>query len=133
MLVEYQPNHQTRRITVVCGATLTVVDLLEVVDRQARDGLWQYDVLYDERHTSTRLSADDFRTVVARVALHTAKLGPRGRVAIVSRSPGEYGLARMYSTLAEGVRLDSDVFRELERADAWLSVRRGAPEAEEGA
>jgi ribosomal protein L35AE/L33A len=123
MIIEYRRDHEARRITVVSGPTLNVVDLLEVVNRQAAESLWHYDVLYDERQTSTLLSGDDFRVVVAQVDLLTRTHGRRGRVAIVSRSVGEYGLARMYSILAETVELDSDVFHDLESAQAWLENR----------
>ena len=124
MIVEYRTNPDRQRITVVVGEVLNGADLLEVIERQASDGTWHYDVLYDERRTVTQLSSNDLRGVIARIAVLTHLHGRRGRVAIVSRSPGEIGLARLYGAWAEQVRLDADAFDDVASAEAWLAGPR---------
>jgi hypothetical protein len=60
------------------------------------------------------------RQLVLRAAdlLRVVKLGP---TAIVTTDDVVYGMARMYSVLAEGLGVRTDVFRDLESAARWLN------------
>jgi hypothetical protein len=50
--------------------------------------------------------------------LRLVELGP---TAIVTTDDVLYGMARMYSILAEGVGAASEVFRDVESATRWLN------------
>jgi hypothetical protein len=100
-------------------------DLTTVIDRQATDGTWRYALLYDERTVTAALSVSATRDLVALVAQLTRAHGPRGPVAIVCRAVDQFGMARMYSTLAENhAGLDSNVFYDVAAAEQWLDERR---------
>jgi hypothetical protein len=75
--------------------------------------------LIDARGATTDLTTADVRRLVQRAAtmLRTVELGP---TAIVTANDVVYGMARMYSILAEGVGVNVEVFREIHAATAWL-------------
>jgi hypothetical protein len=100
-------------------------DLTRVVVRQATEGTWPYALLYDERLVTAALSVSATRELVTLVAELTRAHGQRGPVAIVCRTVDQFGMARMYSTLAENhADLHSNVFYSLAVADQWLDERR---------
>jgi hypothetical protein len=65
------------------------------------------------------LTEGQIRRLVERAAntLRTVDLGP---TAIVTQNDTLYGLARMYSVLAEGVGAPADVFHDVASATRWL-------------
>jgi hypothetical protein len=118
----YVRNDARRRITVTIVGPMRLEDLTAVIERQAAEDTWRYAMLYDERAVTEALSVDATRRLVALVAQLTLAHGARGPVAIVCRAADQFGMARMYSTLAENrANLDSNVFYELAAAAAWLS------------
>lgn len=76
--------------------------------------------LIDARDATTDLMPAQVRQLVMRAAamLRVVKLGP---TAIVTTDDVVYGMARMYSILAEGVGARAEVFRDLESAIRWLN------------
>lgn len=123
----YARNEARRRITVTIVGPMRLEDLTAVIERQVAEDTWQYAMLYDERAVTEALSVDAIRRLVTLVAQLTLVHGSRGPVAIVCRSVDQFGMARMYSTLAENrANLDSNVFYELAAAAAWLSERAEA-------
>ena len=85
------------------------------------------DALRRTRAVTAPLPVDATRRLVTRVAQLTIARGERGPVAIVCRSIEEFGMARMYSLLAESrANLDSNVFFELADAAVWLRDRMEA-------
>jgi hypothetical protein len=123
----YERNEARRRITVTMVGPIRLEDLTAVIERQAAEDTWRYAMLYDGRAVTAPLSVDATRRLVTLVAQLTLAHGERGPVAIVCRSVEQFGMARMYSLLAEGrANLDSNVFYELAAAAAWISDRMEA-------
>ena len=75
--------------------------------------------LIDARGATTDLTAEQVRRLVRRAAdmLRVADLGP---TAIVTTNDVVYGMARMYSILAEGVGANAEAFRDMDSATRWL-------------
>jgi hypothetical protein len=115
-----QIDHERRRVTVVLGATLEADEVRQLITKQAEMGIWHYDVLCDERAMTTVLSGDAVRNLVAHVESLSRKYGAHGRMAIVPGDDPQYGMARMYSLLAENAHVDCRVFRTIASAEAWL-------------
>jgi hypothetical protein len=125
--ITYARDDVRRRITVTIIGPVRLQDLIAAIERQAAEGTWRYAMLYDERAATAALSVDAIRTLVTLVAQLTLAHGSRGPVAIVCRSVDQFGMARMYSTLAANrANLDSNVFYELAAAAAWLRDRAEA-------
>lgn len=122
--ITYTRNTARRRITVTIVGPIRLEDLTAVIERQAAEDTWRYAMLYDVRAVTAPLSVDATRRLVTLVARLTLAHGERGPVAIVCRAVDQFGMARMYSMLAENrANLDSNVFYELAAAAAWLSER----------
>jgi hypothetical protein len=119
----YAPDHRRRRIVVTIIGPARLEDLKAVIERQVADGLWAYAVLYDERAVTATLSVGATRSLVEAVADLTRAHGARGPVAIVCRTAEHFGMARMYSILAENAELESNVFHDLAAAEQWLDER----------
>jgi hypothetical protein len=106
-VVRYERDDARGRITITLSGSVTVEDLLAIVDRQAADQPWHYSLCYDAR----RITKDAASTVkeVRRVLRHVVETsaihGARGPVAIVTDSPADFAIVRMYSALgADRVR-----------------------------
>lgn len=113
------------RVTVTIIGPVRLEDLVAVIERQAAEGAWQHAMLYDERAVTEALSVAAIRALVKLVAQLTRAYGARGPVAIVCRAADQFGMARIYSTLAEHhAGLDSNVFYDLPAAAQWLDERR---------
>jgi hypothetical protein len=124
MPTSYQRDDARRRIDVTVEGDVSAREALDIVSRQLADGAWSYSILYDARNDTSQPSTADVRAMVEYVGRCIAQYGPRGPVAIVTRAPSNYGMARMYSTLGEPVKLTVEVFREIEEAEAWLVSQR---------
>jgi hypothetical protein len=99
---------------------VTTEDVLDAVDRQAEEGTWSYSVLYDARAGKNAPTPEDLRRVVMRVGMLTARHGPRGPVAFVTKSPHMLRMARAYSNLGQLTALEVEVFARVEDAEQWL-------------
>ena len=120
----YSRDDAGRRITVTITGPATLDDMMRIVERQAAEGTWGYAMLYDQRTTATSASAGALRAFLAGVDRLTQAHGPRGPVAMVCLTDEQFGMGRMYSTLGEHQGLDSEVFRDLAAAEAWLDARQ---------
>lgn len=126
--ITYARDDVRHRITVMIIGPAHLEGLTGVIERQAAEGTWGYALLYDERAVTEALSVDDTRTLVTLVSQLTLVHGPRGPVAIVCRTVDQFGMARMYSILAESrANLNSNVFYELAAAASWLDESADAP------
>ncbi|HKW90259.1 MAG TPA: methyltransferase domain-containing protein [Methylomirabilota bacterium] len=83
-------------------------------------GLARIPQLIDARHAEHDLSADDMRRLAGLVGDLHAPAGVSRRTALVVTALVDYGMARMYGTLAQKVQPDFAVFRDLGEAEAWL-------------
>jgi hypothetical protein len=126
MIARYVRDDARRQITVTTASVIEGTDLWEVVERQASEGTWAYKLLYDERDSTMALTPADFRKLLNYIEELTGVHGARGRVAIVARV-NELELLGMYSQLAESVRMTSQVFLDIDVAQAWLDGRPEGP------
>jgi hypothetical protein len=123
--VTYLRDDIRQRITVTITGPARLDDLTTVIERQAAEDAWRYALLYDERAVTAALSVSETRELVTLVTQLTRAYGERGPVAIVCKAADQFGMARMYSTLAENhADLDSNVFYDLAAAEQWLAERQ---------
>ncbi len=119
MPLEYEIDRERRRVTIVWHPPVDAAQVVDVVERQAEDGAWNFGVLHDTRANSTNTGASTgpVQTAVERLTrLH----GPRGPVAIIAQ-PHTVGIAQAYAI--RGARTaagDIQVFWDREEAEAWL-------------
>jgi hypothetical protein len=117
----YEIDTQRRVIITRAVGVLTADDIRETrVLLLADPG---FDAGYDQRidlrrMTDTALDLVDLMTIAGNSVFR-----PGVRRAIVSNSPLQYGIARMFETLSEKHGQDVKVFRDLTEADAWLDAR----------
>lgn len=126
MQVMYARDDAKRRITVTTSGPVTLPDILANVDRQLREGTWAYAVLYDTGDAGTLPAKDEIERLIGRVREVAARIGRRGAVAIVSRNPQAFEIAREYAVVERDVGAVG-FFRELEAAERWLDGQQGTP------
>jgi hypothetical protein len=85
--------------------------------RKDMDTLWDFRAV-EEIHT---LQPSDMHAIAREVTDRAEKRGA-GRVALVMAREVDFGLARMYELMSDGlVPLSIRVFRDLGEAEAWLT------------
>ena len=124
MSITHERDDARRRINVKLAGTVTVEDLLAIVDRQAAEQTWHYSLCYDARRITkdAASTADEVRRVLRHVVETTAKHGARGPVAIVTDNPADFAMVRMYSWLGAEQRLTVEVSRDPNDALRWLDT-----------
>ena len=120
MPLHYERDDTRERILILTTGHVTTEDVLGAVERQADEGTWSYSVLYDVRAGKNIPTPEDLRRVVMRIGMLTARHGPRGPVAMVTKSAQMSRMARAYSNLAELTALHVEVFTRVEDAEEWL-------------
>jgi hypothetical protein len=118
--LHYERDDARQRISILTTGHVTTEEVLAAVDRQAEEGTWSYSVLYDVRAGKNTPTPEDLRRVVMRVGILTARHGPRGPVALVTKTPHMSRMARAYSNLGALTALDVKVFTRIEDAEQWL-------------
>jgi hypothetical protein len=118
-MVTYARDDERRRIRVAVADSVTLPELIAIVDRQASEGTWTYGILYDVRSLADPPSLDDMQAMLAHVRQLANEHGPRGPVAIAARSADTVGTALMYAHRA-GNDLRLEVFWDTEDAERWL-------------
>jgi hypothetical protein len=98
---------------------VTFDDINAHLDLEQRNRDLNRSELIDARGATTDITSEQIRRLVRRAAdmLRVVDLGP---TAIVTTDDVVYGMARMYSILAEGVGATAEVFRDMESATRWL-------------
>ena len=99
---------------------VTLTEALAIIDRQAAEDAWSYDVLYDTRASADAPAPADVHQLLLRVGQLTAKHGPRGRVAFVVCDPGLSKMGRRYASLGDLTALDVRLFATVAEAERWL-------------
>jgi hypothetical protein len=120
MVAEYKRDDLRQRVLVTVRGPITFEDIVAVVRRQAAEGTWSYTMLYDEREATSTLTKDETRRLLAVIDTLRVEHGRRGRVALVFNTDATYGIGRMFSTLGDIMGMDTAVFRDVARAEAWL-------------
>jgi len=108
------------RVRVTVRGALTLTDMCARMDRQAAAGQWRYGVLNDLREVTTLPETSDFRRLLAHARALSAVHGPGGPIAVVTTNDALYGMARVFSTLAQATALTVGVFRTIEEAEGWV-------------
>ena len=120
MALTYQLDGATRRIIIIVTGSLSVADILGVVDRQVDDGIWDYACLYDRRGMTTGPSIADIAPMARYIRQLETVHGPRGPVAVVGDHTGS---VEVYSRLSKHVGLPFEVFVNMSDAERWLADR----------
>jgi hypothetical protein len=122
MPITYERDDERRRVIVTATGSVDLDEVLAVIDRQAREGTWQYGMLYDSRRASTVGSPADVRVGLKHVHTVSQTYGQRGPVAFVTTTPAAYAMVRLYSTLAGARHQAVEAFRDIGDAERWLAV-----------
>jgi hypothetical protein len=101
---------------------VTFADICEHLDAESRDHGIDLPELFDARPARTNVTAEEIRQLVRRVHDMVQKQ-PFGPTAIVTTDDVAFGMARMFSILVESAGVAVEVFRDLERALAWLDEK----------
>jgi hypothetical protein len=118
MLVLYARDDANRRITITTSGPVTLTEILANIDRQVSEHTWSYAVLYDTGEAAIP-TTEDVDHVIGRVRAMAARFGRRGPVAIVTRNPQAFEIAREYAVVERDVGAVG-FFRDLESAERWL-------------
>jgi hypothetical protein len=126
MPISYARDDARRRIIAVSSGTVTMHDVLAIIDRQAADGVWDHGVLYDARYSDGLPQVSEMQQTMDHI-LQVGAGRPRGPVAIVTFDDRLFRLARVYSLGGkfEPVSTDVSVFRDVETAEEWLDLKLG--------
>jgi hypothetical protein len=95
-------------------------EVAAVIKRQAAEGTWSYTMLYDERKATSTLTPEETRLLLELIASLRAVHGRRGRVALLFDADAAHGTGRVFSASGDIMGLDTAVFRDPARAEAWL-------------
>jgi len=119
MPIRYSVDRIHRRLVTQANGLVTFQDINAHLDYEQRNRDLDRPELFDARGATTDLTADQVRRLAQRAAdmLRIVDLGP---TAIVTTDDVVYGMARMYSVLAEGAGAAAEVFRDMESATRWL-------------
>jgi hypothetical protein len=124
MQVMYSRDDEARRITVTTSGPVTLADILSNIDRQVREHAWTYATLYDTGDAESLPTTEEIDYVIGRVRAVAAQLGRRGALAIVTRNPGAFEIAREYAIVEHDVGAVG-FFRDLGAAERWLDRQGG--------
>lgn len=108
-----------RRLRWVAIGHVSLADVLEAMARQVAENTWTYALLYDARQRTGSLTVDELNQINAALILYWARLGPRGRAAIVVE-PGDFGKSRVYSMIGDRLEGENEVFDDVATAELWL-------------
>jgi hypothetical protein len=113
-----------RMVTHVDGI-VTFHDITCHLEQEQRDHGLDLPELFDARYARIDLTARQVRQLVYRVA-QMARTTPFGQTAIVTTDNTTYGLARMFSMLADSIGISVEVFRDVDAAERWLAESRSS-------
>jgi hypothetical protein len=119
MPIHYVIDRAHGRMMTRAGGVVTFHDLNAHLDVEQRNRDLHRPELIDASGATTDLTPEQVRRLVRRAAdmLRDVQLGP---TAIVTTDDVAFGMARMYSILAEGVGVNAEVFRDVNAATHWL-------------
>jgi hypothetical protein len=122
--IDYRRDDARRRIIVAISGPALYDEIAYIVERQAAEGTWSYTMLYDERDATSTLTRAETGRLLVLIGQLRAVHGRRGRVALVFDADARHGPGRAFSTLGDIMGLDTAVFNDPARAEAWLDVGR---------
>jgi hypothetical protein len=119
MPITYVIDRFRQRMFTHASGLVTFRDVNCHLDHEERDRGLDLPELVDARGARTDLNSEQVRRLVQR-AVRLMRTMPLGRTAIVADDDTLFGMARMYSILAEHDGIFVDVFRDIESAEQWL-------------
>jgi hypothetical protein len=120
MPIRYSTDPVNRRLVTRADGVVTFAEIDAHLDIEQRNRDLDRPELIDARGATTDLTTQQVRQLV-QPAANMLRLVELGATAIVTTDDVLYGMARMYSILAEGVGATSQVFRDVESATRWLN------------
>jgi hypothetical protein len=121
---DYVRDDGRRRIRITANQPLQGDDLIAIVERQVREDAWTYGILYDLRAVSGATPKGDVRAVADHVLALVTVHGPRGAVALVTRTIDMVGTGQMYAFLGARAGIKVEVFWDLIEAERWLDEQQ---------
>jgi hypothetical protein len=127
MPIRYSVDRLRGRLSTHADGLVTFGDINAHLDLETRDRNLDRPELVDARSATTDLTTPQIRQLVQRATnmLRVVDLGP---TAIVTNNDVVFGMAWLYSLLAESAGVDAEVFRDLESATRWLDQIAAAVE-----
>jgi hypothetical protein len=119
MPIHYAMDPLHRRLLTRADGVVTFRDINAHLDVEQQNRDLEVPELVDARGATTDLTVEQVRHLVRRAA-EMVSLFDLGPTAIVTTNDVVYGMARMYSVLAEGQGAVADVFYDIESATQWL-------------
>jgi len=119
MSITYSVDPGSGHLLTRADGVVTFQDIDAHLDVEQRNRDLHRPELIDARDATTNVTALQVRLLIKRAAsmLRVVDLGP---TAIVTTNDVVYGMARMYSILAEGAGVHAEVFRDMRSANSWL-------------
>jgi hypothetical protein len=120
MPIRYHVDRLHRRLLTHADGVVTFHDINAHLDLEQRDHNLDRPELIDARGATTNLTREQIRLLVQRATnmLRVVDLGP---TAIVTNDDVVFGIARMYTLLADSAGVAAEVFRDLDSASRWLN------------
>jgi hypothetical protein len=113
-------DRERKRFFVIGRDPVGLSDVIALLDRQVAEGAWSYGTIHDSRLVTWMPSREDVIAIVIHIAAIVTTHRTRGPVAFIASSQTLFGIARMYTAIAEGSKYKASVFRNLEDANRWL-------------
>lgn len=117
---DYERDDAKQRIRVRLQGQPQVEQFFAIIDRQADEGTWSFDILYDARRVCSPLGQDDADRVAAHVYRKLMTVGPRGAVAVVATAGDVIGAAQLYAFNTARAGVVVEVFWAMSEAESWL-------------
>jgi hypothetical protein len=119
--ISYTVDREQRRLTTRAEGHFGLADIEAYVRAKEEDLTLGYDELIDARGATTTLTADEVSKLVDRFQnlIADARLG---RIAFLADDDYLVRLVAMFSNLVLPLGVVSQVFRQMDLADEWLSV-----------
>jgi hypothetical protein len=119
MPIRYSLDRLRGRLLTHADGLVTFADINSHLDLEQRDRNLHRPELLDARGATTDLTTEQIRQLVLRAAnmLRVVNVGP---TAIVTNNDVVFGMAWLYSLLAESAGVEAEVFRDVDAATEWL-------------
>ena len=119
MPIRYSVDRSRGRLLTHADGIISFHDINAHLDVEQREHNLDRPELIDARGARTSLTAVQIRQLVQRAAnmLRVVELGP---TAIVTDDDMVFGMAQLYSRLAERDGIAAEAFRDIESANRWL-------------
>src|SRR5262249_37151229 len=124
MPIRYAVDRINGRLLTHAEGLVTFQEINAHLDLEQRNRDLDLPELVDARGATTDLTTNQVRHLVRRAA-DMLRVVDLGATAIVTTNGMLYGMARMYSVLAEGVGAEAEVFTDMESAATWLNQLNG--------